>query len=207
VSGSQPPSEPQLDWRRVYAFGLPEGSIRAVLAVAVFATIWVLLVQHADHEVPDHLRSLLFIIMGHDFAVRRSPVAAGPGPLFLPRGSIRLILYGGFVLVGILLFRQGRFREVAGNPSVVTLLLVAGFLLGVVVARVGEWRIKRGHPMPRWVEDMRAGVALVAAIALIILIWTRMSSEPYDAASFRFGRYDVEPVLSALVGFCFGSRS
>jgi hypothetical protein len=200
---------PQPDWRRAYAFGLPEGSIRAVLAVAVFATIWVLLVRHADHEVPDHLRSLLFIIMGHYFAVRRSPVAAvpGPGPLFLPRGSIRLILFGGFVLVGILLFRQGRFREVAGNPSVVTLLLVAGFLLGVVVARVGEWRIKRGHRMPRWVEDVRAGVALVAAIALIMLIWMRMSAEPYDAESFRIGRYDVEPVLSALVGFYFGSRS
>jgi len=205
-----PGLQPERHWREVNAFGLPEGSVRALLAVAVFATIWVLLVRRADHEVPDYLRNLLFIIMGHYFATRRRPSpenAGGPGPLFLPRGTIRWVLFGGFVAVGVLLFRQGRLWDPAGNPGVVTLMLVVGFLLGVVVARIGEWRRERGHPAPRWVEDLRAAVALVAAAVLLFLVWGRIDSEPFEETSLRIGKYGDEHIMSALVGFYFGSRS
>jgi hypothetical protein len=203
-----PPPEsaaPPPDWRRVHAFGLPDGSVRAVLAVGVFGAIWALLVSRPDQEVPDHLRNLLFIIMGHYFATRRRAAEApaiGPGPLFLPRGTIRWILVGGFVCVGAILFRRGHFRDPLASSAVVTLVLVAGFLLGVVVARWNEWRRAKGHPAPRWIEDVRAAAALVAAIVLISLIW----NEPWSGG-VRLGSYRLEHVMSAVVGFYFGTRS
>ena len=205
-----PASVQPKDWRAVHAFGLPDGSIRAILAVAIFATIWALLVRRAEHEVPDYLRNLMFIIMGHYFAVRRTPVLVTegqPGPLFLPHGTIRWILFAGFAYVGVMMFREGRFKDPAGNPGVVTLLLIVGFLLGVLAARWGELRTRRGHPTPRWVEDARAGSALVAAAVLVILIWTRMDSEPFEESKVHLGPFSVENVMSAIVGFYFGSRS
>src|SRR4051812_49339484 len=89
-------------WRRLHARGLPAGSIRALLALAIFATTWGLLVLKPSQEVPVFLRDLLFIIMGHYFAARRRTETAqevGPPPLFLPHGSVRLLLIAGCVAV------------------------------------------------------------------------------------------------------------
>lgn len=218
-----PPPEtmPAPNWRKTHAFGLPEGSIRALLAVAVFAMIWVLLVRHPDQEVPDYLRDLLFIIMGHYFASRRqgpataaANAAAGPAPLFLPRGSIRLILFGGFVAVAVLLARRGEIREPLRYPGVVTLGLVLGFLLGVALAKVGDWLAARGHRPPRWVEDAKAAVAIAAALGLIVLVWGRFDpplvvKHPIvrGGLGLRLGSYGPEHVMGAIVGFYFGSRS
>src|SRR5437868_26735 len=100
-------SEAPVDWRKVHALGLPSGSIRALLAVLVFATVWCSLLVRPTQEIPDYLGDLLFIIMGHYFAARRRAAEdpePGPPPLFLPRGSIRLLLIAGSVVVAILLF-------------------------------------------------------------------------------------------------------
>jgi hypothetical protein len=74
-------SRSHFDWRRLHALGLPAGSVRALLAVLIFVTTWGLLVVRPNQEVPDYLRDLLFIIMGHFFAARRkSGPAEEPGP-------------------------------------------------------------------------------------------------------------------------------
>jgi hypothetical protein len=211
------PPPPSREWKKLHALGLPEGSVRAVLAVAIFATIWVLLVRKPEQEVPDYLRDLLFIIMGHYFASRRrvaSTAVIGPGPLFLPRGSIRVVLFGGFVAVAVVLFRHGQLREPLKNPGVVTLMLVGGFLLGVAVAKFGDWWAERGHHVPRWIEDFRAIVAIVAAIALIFMVWNRFDPlliprrpDVFDTMKIRLGNYGPEHIAGAIVGFYFGSRS
>src|SRR4051812_273389 len=97
--GINDPQAP-VDWRRLHALGLPSGSVRALLAVAIFATTWGLLLFRPAQEVPDYLGDLLFIIMGHYFAARNRPARdrePGPAPLYLPRGSVRLILVLGCV--------------------------------------------------------------------------------------------------------------
>src|SRR6059058_3232051 len=89
-----------VDWRRLHALGLPSGSVRAVLAVLIFATTWGLLLLKPTLEVPDYLGDLLFIIMGHYFAVRNRAAQErepGPPPLYLPRGSVRTVLVVGCV--------------------------------------------------------------------------------------------------------------
>ena len=53
--------------------GLPEGSVRALLALMVFGTIWALLLIHEDkpEPVPLYLYYLMFLILGSYFAARR----------------------------------------------------------------------------------------------------------------------------------------
>lgn len=207
------PARPR-DWKKLHALGLPEGSVRALLAVAIFATIWVRLARQPEREVPDYLRDLLFIIMGHYFASRKrasSVASVGPGSLFLPRGTIRLILFGGFVVVAVVLVRQGKLSEPLKNPGVVTLMLVGGFLLGVAGAKVGDWWAERGHHVPRWIEDFKAVVAILAAVALILMVWNPLlmqwSPEVFDKLQIRLGNYGPQHILGAVVGFYFGSRS
>ncbi len=142
----------------VCTLGWPAGSVRALLAILVFAATWGLLVVGPSQEVPDYLRDLLFIIMGHYFAVRRKAgkaEEAGPPPLYLPRGTVRLLLVFGSAAAAFVLYRQGRLTDLERNPGVVTLLLVGGFLLGVAVGAVSTWWSERGHHTPRIIEDAR----------------------------------------------------
>ena len=128
-------------------------------------------------EIPDYLRDLLFIIMGHYFAARHrasEDPEPGPPPLFLPRGSVRLLLIAGSVAVAVLLFRRGQLTSLGRNPGVVTLLLVGGFLLGVAMNAVMSWWRNRGHRTPRLVEDVRALVSVAAAGLLIFLVLNRL---------------------------------
>ena len=145
-------TQSHVDWRRLHALGLPSGSIRALLAILIFATTWGLLVLRPSREVPDYLRDLLFIIMGHYFAARRwsdQGDEPGPPPLYLPRGSVRLILIAGCVAVALVLFQRGQLTTPRENPGVVTLLLVGGFLLGVVLNAVSDALRERGYRPPR----------------------------------------------------------
>src|SRR6056297_883729 len=134
---------PRADWSGRHAFRLPPGSVRAMAALLIAATICGTLALHPDREVPAYLRDLMFIILGHYFAVRGrqkpSPdegEAGAPPPLYLPKGTVRLLLVLGFVAVAVLLYRQGRLVPIDENPGSVTLLLVGGFLLGALVKGV-----------------------------------------------------------------------
>src|SRR3954451_10441909 len=128
-------TQAEVDWRRLHALGLPSGSVRALMAILIFGTTWGLLVLRPSEEVPVYLRDLLFVIMGHYFASRHRAdqgTEPGPGPLYLPRGSVRLVLVAGTLGVALVLFRGGQLTEIRENPGVLTLLMVGGFLLGVV---------------------------------------------------------------------------
>jgi hypothetical protein len=210
-------SRSQIDWRRRHALGLPAGSVRALLAVMIFVTMWGLLIVRPYKEVPDYLRDLLFIIMGHYFAARRKSGPAeepGPPPLYLPRGSIRLFLVIGSIAVAVLLFRRGRLTALDDNPGVVTLLLVGGFLAGVALNTLATWLRDRGHYTPRIVEDLRALISMAAAGILVILVWNHIvvlfpanSIDELISPRVHLGHLGVEHILAAVVGFYFGSRS
>jgi hypothetical protein len=184
------------------------------MALIVFGTIWALLVLRPDREVPEYLRDVLFIVLGHYFAVRSRATAdaeAGPPPLFLPRGSVRLLLIGGFVVVAFLLHRQERLFQIEQNPAVATLLLVFGFLLGVVVKQVGAWWTGRGRTTPRILEDLRALVSLSAAVLLALVVWDQLlpGSQHWGLSEIKLGLGRLGPphILAAIVGFYFGARS
>lgn len=210
-------SRSHTDWRRLHALGLPGGSVRALLAVLVFVTTWGLLIIKPNQEVPDYLRDLLFIILGHYFAIRRRSGATqepGPPPLYLPRGSVRLFLVVGSVAVAALLFRHGQLTALNDNPGVVTLLLIGGFLAGVAVNTVATWWRDRGHHTPRIVEDLRALISMAAAAILVAIVWNHVlllfptdSVDAMVSAQVHLGHLGIEHLLAAVVGFYFGSRS
>jgi hypothetical protein len=187
------------------------------MALLVFGTLWGTLLLRPGMELPEYLNDLLFIILGHYFAVRGAAVAneePGPPPLYLPRGSVRLLLIAGFVATAVPLQRQGRLGEVEKNPGVVTLLLVGGFLLGVVLRQIAAWWSGWGHPTPRVVEDVRAAVSLLATVALVLIVWDRVvpflprtSAGALHEIKLGMGKIGPPHVLAAIVGFYFGSRS
>lgn len=216
VQEPEPPSTPDsaLDWRRLYAFGWPAGSVRALMALIVFGTIWGFLLLRPNQEVPEYLKDLLFIILGHYFAVRARAGATpeiGPGPLYLPRGSVRLLLIGGFVVSAALLYRQDRLLKIETNPAVVSLVLVFGFLLGVVVQHVASRLGGHGRQLPRILEDARAIVSLAATLFLAFLVWDAFfPGAPHSGLADRsigLGKIGLPHVTAAVVGFYFGSRS
>ena len=208
---------PLVEWRRLHALGLPSGSIRALLALLIFGTTWGLLVLRPSLEVPDYLRDLLFIIMGHYFAARHRSDRGdepGPGPLFLPRGSVRLILVAGSLAVALVLYQRGQLTTPRENRGVVTLLLIGGFLLGVVLNAISDTLRERGHRPPRLAEDFKAMLAVAAAVILVVLVLNRplhlFPPERVNAILSRWilvGRYGPEHIMAAVVGFYFGSRS
>lgn len=208
---------PAPDWRGRHAFGLPPGSVRAMLALLIAATICGTLALRPDREVPSYLRDLMFIILGHYFAVRgrargspEGPDAGAPPPLYLPRGTVRLLLVLGFVAVAALLARQGRLLPIDENPGSVTLLLVGGFLLGALL----KWVLGRFSTggKPRWyriLEDAKAVVALASAAVLVVLCWDQawpFLPEAMSGTIPRLGEHGPEHLAAALVGFYFGSR-
>ncbi len=213
IPESRPPDDA---WRGRHAFGLPPGSVRALLAILIFGTVWGVLLLNPTQALPDYLGDLLFIIMGHYFAIRRKTAQEpepGPPPLYLPSGSVRLLFIAGTSTVAFLLYRRGQLAALDRNPAAVTLLLVGGFLLGVVLNTISAWWIDKGHRPPRLMEDLRAFASLAAALLLILLVMNRLflyfPPERIDALfrGLRLGQFGPEHVLAAVVGFYFGSRS
>ena len=196
--------------RSHYALGLPNGSVRALLALIVFGGIWGWMWLRPDGEVPAYLRDLMFIVMGHYFAARhRAEVVVGPPPLYLPRGSVRTLLICGFiVLAGALIYQHRMIVRDAGlvrlSHAGVTLILVAGFMLGVLMNRL------TGGGMPRYAEDLRAIASLSAGVLLMLLIFGFVHV-PDTGRVHEFQRwalhYRIEDILAAIVGFYFGSKS
>lgn len=217
VRHPEPEIQAAEDWRRRYALGLPEGSVRALLALVLFGTIWGRMVLGPDRKLPDYLRDLLFIILGHYFAARRRADAeapTGPPPLFLPRGTVRLLLIAGFVLVAALLYSRGHLDAFPRNPAGMTLLLVGGFLLGVILGRIKDWLTEGKRHPARFLEDLKAVVALGAAMLLAVLVWDQYTPFLPGAAHGALARLHAplgptgpEEVLAAVVGFYFGTRS
>ncbi len=211
------PKDVGVHWSELYPFGLPAGSVRALLTIGIVGTSWALIVLHSDKELPGYLRDLLFLVLGHYFAMRRGqaePMEAGPPPLFLPRGSIRLLVVTSFVATIVLVLRSGGLRKADETPAAYSLLLVFGFLLGVFSSRFTRFLKRHGHRPHRLFADTRAGIALLAAIILLVLAWNQvyhflpMSRDmPLGRARTPLSEFGLEYVFSAVVGFYFGARS
>jgi len=192
------------DWRKLHALGLPAGSVRALLALAVVGTVAGLLLRDPVKPLPDHLESLLFVVLGHYFAARGQDDgdrSGGPPPLFLPRGSVRLLLVAALLTVGVLVLRQDGLQALRG---LFTLILVFAFLAGLLLARVARWVARRRTRPSRWFADLQAIVGLLAVAALAVQLFLGVFPGP---ETLGFGRLGVEQGLAGLIGFYFGARS
>lgn len=196
---------PVAEWKQHHALGLPGGSVRALIALGMVGSVCGLLIRDPSQALPEPLENLLFVVLGHYFAARgQAPSddpAGGPPPLYLPRGSVRVLLIGGLVAAGVIVVRAG---GAAAPRGLLTLALAAAFLLGMVLTRVTTWMRRRlGRPW-RPFEDLRALIGIGAAGALAAHAFLGVLPGP---ETIGVGRLGIEQGLAALVGFYFGSRS
>ena len=129
--------------------GLPVGSVRAILTLFVVSIVTLSVAR--GHDLDLVWTETLMIALAHYFTSRRF-VSLPPevlariqkegvleyegNPLFLPRHSIRLLIVGSFIALGVFLYRQQRLWE----PRAISLLgIVAAYALGAIARSISSW--------------------------------------------------------------------
>ncbi len=188
--------------------GLPTGSVRALLTLIVVAVV---VARVALGKSLDKLWiETLLIALAHYFTSRRfvslppnvmlrleqeGVIAKERHPLYLPKNSIRTIIIGSFVGLGIYLYREPKLV----TPEAIALLsMVFAYLLGAIVRGVASWfHRRRSQPITGMWGDIKAlivlGAILVAAVPAVFDIG--LQAPPL-----------VDRIALGLTLFYFGSR-
>ena len=202
-------------WSAIYAFGLPAGSVRALLTIGIVGSAAALTALVPSKAVPDAFRDLTFLILGHYFALRRGaeePMQPGPGPLFLPRGTIRFLMMIGYIaVIAILLSQRQEPFNPRTTPGVYSLIIITGFLLGTMLSFIASRIWTRGRYPKRIWSDLRAALVLIAALILILLVWNdnyvEFLPKIREGTTPPITSEGVRHILAAIVAFYFGARS
>jgi hypothetical protein len=199
-----------------HALGLPAGSIRALLALLVVGLVCaqlLILIKGEYKPLPAYLLYLLFLILGHYFAAHGNTIRrrgqSGPSPLYLPSGMVRFVIV--IALAGTIGWKwinhpdtleQQLRASVTGitDQPFLPLVLLAGFLLGVVVRTL----VGRQNP-PYWWQDIEAWFALIGTLGLAIEVLIRLVINP--SLTHPLNLPDWEGFLAGVVAFYFGARS
>ena len=188
--------------------GLPRGSVRALLALfVVFVTCW-LIVKGKD--VPLAVSESLFTVLAYYFATRglaqlspeeRTQLREMRGeleedhPLFLPAGTIRVLIILAFVGVSAYLAKQAGLDRLLSQT---TLLLVFAFFAGQLLKLIIT-ALKRRQPElgVTTFEHIKAAVGVVAGLAFVgLYVCGRQQSVPPQ----------MHRIFLGLIIFYFGSR-
>jgi hypothetical protein len=194
---------------RRHALGLPAGSIRAILALSVLGSLWVMALRAPDKLPPSfvYLLFLMLFILVHYIAAHartQGTAVSRRHALGLPRGTIRLLLLVGFIGLLMFLWQNSAQLEVVQSDLLFQLiaLLLAGFVVGYLLT--GVFRSPDGH-LPAWLQDVQAWLALLAAIAMVILVMIYSVINPSLAEQPKIPVDKIEAGLAALIGFYFGA--
>jgi hypothetical protein len=199
-----------------HAFGWPPGSIRAILVLIVVGLVCGLMLLGRDRQgqpipIPPYLLYLLFLAVGYYFAARgHAPRPPGvPPPLWLPAGSIRLIIIAALTatvawkMVDDRLGLEGQLRQTVTaftDQPLLPLVTLGGFFAGVVVrAIIGR------HERSAWAQNMEAWFALIAVVLMSIAALIHLVIDPSMADRLYLPSW--ESFLAGLVAFYFGVRS
>jgi hypothetical protein len=180
--------------------GLPRGSVRAILIMTISLICWILFIFGRD--VPNYLLNLVLIMVGYYFAFRGAPLtycgsSAGNGkdtknPLHLPKGVVRWIVVGGFLISMVVLLAAGRMSN---DAYMEFSIILVGLVLGYISrkARVSWLKIET----PSWIRHTKAVLLISIAIFLFVLFMGGWEN-------------GIDPLLirlsMATIGFYFGSR-
>ena len=177
---------------------LPKGSLRAIAALALSITSWILM--FTKQAIPNYLFGVLLTIIGNYFGHRRSTFitlvkinetdAGESHPLFLPKGFIRLFLIAGFVAGGMAAYVRGHW----GEESYFTFFLIlGGLVIGYIFGRL--IRKMEGSLFYACLNHIKGLCLIAAAISLsFILLKNPLSGENWAL------------YLSCFISFYFGSR-
>ena len=196
-----------------YALKLPAGSVRAIHVLGIVALVCAILFLPKHPTIPPYLIYLLFLMLGHYFAVHGLTIATrddpAPSPLFLPGGTVRVLII--LVLGGCIGWKlyddmdglQAQFvasLEALKTQPWLPLAILGGFFVGVIVRTL----VSRENPPPAW-QDFEAWVSLMALIGLAIAAIIHLVIEPSTEVRLMIPTWDA--CLGAVVAFYFGERS
>ena len=191
-----------------HALGLPEGSVRSILALLVVGLVCsVLLIP--QEPLPPYLLYLLFLILGHYFAAVGNTARDQPGPLHLPGGLVRLVIILALAgSIGWVAYSDPEGLAARWNTSIdliraqwfMPVVLLAGFFVGVLL------RMIVGRDSPSYfVQDFEAWIALVGVVGLCIAALIHLVITPSTGRAMSMPTW--ESFLAAVVAFYFGARS
>jgi len=196
---------------RRHALGLPAGSIRALVGLSVLGMLWVLALKDPQKLPPAfvYLLFLMLMILTHYFTAHgktQGKAVSHKHALGLPRGTIRLLLMGGFIgLVAFLWKSTAKFETLEGDKLFQLIaLLLAGFFVGYLLSAVFR---APGGDLPAWLQDVQAWLALLATVGLGVLIIVYVVINPSLAEQQALPVDRIEAGLAALIGFYFGART
>jgi hypothetical protein len=196
-----------------HPLGLPAGSIRGLLALAVLAMLWTVVLTSLGKQLPllyVYLQYLMVLIFAHYFAAHGNTIGypySDRQPLGLPRGSVRTFLILGFAgLVAWMAYHKQDYQVPPTTSFLIPIILVCGFLLGFFLTRV--MRVVGGGQPPYWFQDIEAWAAIVGMLGLVgeVLIQVFINPTLSDEQLYINATY-LETGLAAVVGFYFGARS
>jgi hypothetical protein len=177
---------------------LPRGSLRAIAALVLSITSWVLM--FTNRAIPNYLFGVLLTIIGNYFGHRRrrlmvlsnphEPAIPESHPLFLPKGFIRLFLISGFVAGGMAAYAWGHLGE---DHYFEFFVVLGGFVIGHIFKKLIS--IKEGSIFLSFLNHIK-GLCLIAAVVYLSMI---LLNNPEWG-----GKYAL--YLSCFISFYFGSR-
>ena len=189
--------------------GLPPGSVRALLGLMIVSTAIVQTVRGQKLDVA--LAESLMIVLASYFATRRvidlppdvmqkleqdGQLPSELHPLYLPRFSIRIIIFISFAGAAGYLYQQGRLLT---PEALSTLGLVFAYFIGLLFRPLGRlfgrWRVPEG--LLDWFADLRALIVLGAVATLTVCYWIERRDVLPDWA---------ESTTLSLLLFYFGAR-
>ena len=200
--------EPQGSPKYWPPLGLPVGSVRAILTLSVVAIVISSVARGYDLDLL--WTETLLIALAHYFTSRRF-VSLPPEvlariqqegilekdrpPLYLPRHSIRLLIIGSFIALGVYLFRQNRLWE----PRAVSLLgIVAAYALGAIIRSISSWFGSR--------TGRRASAGWGDFKAIIVLLAMAVAGIPEIISMPELLPSIIHKIALGLMLFYFGSR-
>jgi len=196
--------------------GLPAGSVRALLILMILGTVVTLLLMPKERNVsvPIHLYCLLFLPIGAYFTTRGRPVggaqAGEPSPLYLPRGSIRLLIIAGFFgVVGFAFVRDPSgfldrplLSEKDRNATLLLPLVMMGaYLFGIIASSLAQKFLAGPQGLPAWYQDVTAWVSVLAVFGLGAETILQLVANPGLALP------PMQLILSSIIAFYFGLRA
>ena len=195
----------------IHPLWMPPGSIRAILALTI---VGIVIYQILTGDgVGLLLSETLSIVLTHYFASRRS-VALPPAllnspeiralveqesnPLWLPRGSVRVIIMVAFIMMIAILLIRGQL------PSLTvlgTVILISSYLTGVLIRWLRQDKAQPSRP-PRFPFLIHLQGLLVLFACFIMVLLTLGSTGDANVGLPHW----IEQILLAFILYYFGSR-
>jgi hypothetical protein len=204
-----------------HALGLPAGSVRALLAFAILLYLWVmalattrdgagLLAQKEAMTAFIYLQLVMVVILCHFVVAHGKTIGhrvSRHSPLWMPRGSIRILLLAGYFGLAYWTYRNHTDYH---QPDVERVMLVVALVMGAFLVghlSTSIMRLMSGPALPFWFLDVQAWFSLIALALLAWVLIGRLVINTSVAAETQLTLRYSEAAMAAFAGFYFGARS